>query len=287
MGMNISAALGGDPAMWPTIWRVTGAVLGDVAAACLPFAVLRAHRNGALLTAAFLALIWAGGCAYTVYSATEWNISQAAAIRDPIAQAKWKEATAKGTYEQQIKIALGNLMRANDQALTGKTQLIRSDAMATAQSAQAELARLNANPPAMPQELRGAVNQAFSDWPWFWPVMLLVFSQAGWAVLAVAQNGAGAPASPVPPARGSYEQGEHDYGRPVSSRRAPAPRTNKKTAEIITFIPKGAELDGQVSTMREQGCSQVLIAQQLGISRATVQRIIKRLASASVSRQAQ
>jgi hypothetical protein len=186
-GMNVSAALGGDPAFWPTLWRVAGAVLADVAAACLPFAVFAAHRKGELLTAAFLALIWAAGCSYTVYAATEWSIAQAAAVRDPLARAQWLYTTVKGSYEQQVKLATDKLTAANRIALEGRNQTLRNDAMLVAKSAQNELHTLYANPPAVPKELQaGTVNQAFSDWPWFWPVMLLVFSQAGWLVLAVA-----------------------------------------------------------------------------------------------------
>jgi hypothetical protein len=270
MGMNISAALGGDPAPWPTVWRVTGAVLGDVGAACLPFAALRAHRNGALGMAAVLALIWAGSCSYTVFAATKWNIAQASAVRDPLARARWAEATAQGTYEQQIKLTLANLGAARSASIDGRTQQIRSDALVAAKSAQEELARLGANPPAASKGSgAAAVEQAFSEWPWFWPVMLLVFSQAGWAVIAVAQNEAGRPGVQISSVRSMALPG---------ARPAPGKPTN-----IIRFVPAHERLAEQVRALRDKGHSQAQIAEVVGTSRSSVQRMLKKLEAGAAS----
>ena len=269
MGMNVSAALGGDPAIWPTVWRVTGAVLGDVGAACLPFAALRAHRNGSLGMAALLTLIWAGSCSYTVFAATKWNIAQAQAAHDPLARARWVEITAQGTYEQQIKITLASLGAARAAAVDGHTQQIRSDALVAAKGAQEELARLTANPPVAPSSAGGAhVDQAFSEYPWFWPVMLLVFSQAGWAVIAVAQAGQSC-SGPVQ-LMGAHSGQPGQYREPVQS-------MGRAVGNVVYLAPARERAVDRVRDLRARGYSQAKIAAEIGTSRSSVQRILKQL----------
>jgi hypothetical protein len=188
-GMNVTAALGGDPAPWPTTLRVLGAVAADIAAACLPFAFIKAHRMGWIGTTAFLVVLWLGSCAYTVNAAMEWNISQSTAISRPLERARWIEATAKGTYAEQLKVAIENVRAANALVVKARYRAARTYAADVLKDAKAELKRLQDNPPRQPAELREThVKQAFSELPWFWPAFLLVFSQAGWLVLSLARN---------------------------------------------------------------------------------------------------
>ena len=285
MGMNISAALGGDPAPWPTALRVGGAALADVGAACLPFAVMRAHSRSLLAMAAFLLLIWAGSCAYTVYAATEWTVSQAAAARDPFERAQWKEVTAKSTYEQRISLLMGKIKAADDLTLRGDTRELRANAANASRAAAAELQALQERPPALlPDGAQGRpVAQPFAEWPWFWPAMLLIFSQAGWAVLTLAS------ASGTGPSEGNEEGWEEPLpapARPPLPARAPL-KIKGKGAEVIPLHPRSEQVPvllGSEPTVGEQVCalaarglSQTAIAAQLGIARATVQRHLKKV----------
>ncbi len=77
----------------------------------------------------------------------------------------------------------------------------------------------------------------------------------------------------------------------VDGHPCPSQQNQGFDAEIIPFKPKGAHppaqeeaqgdaVSGQVRTLAAQGLSQVAIAKQLGIGRATVQRHLKKAASA-------
>lgn len=300
-GMNITAALGGDPAPWPTVLRVLGAVAADIAAACLPFAFIKAHRMGWIGTTAFLVPLWLGSCAYTVNAASEWNISQATAIARPVERAKWIDATAKGTYAEQLKVAIAKVKAANELVMKARYRAQRSYAAGVFKEAEAALKRLQENPPKPPAELRETyVTQAFSNWPWFWPAFLLIFSQAGWLVLALARSEAntGPFEANAIGFVGHLEPGGGPGGGPEVAREVAhvARPLKTKGKEVSRKVAKGGPGDGlgplpgnvvpirptteqAARAMLAQGYSQRAIAKELGIGRATVQRIQKQLES--------